>query len=68
MWIKTVPTESGLYWTATRDGLFAGMQRVVWGNGECIFAGNKNKDMFWAGWWWSIPIEPPPPVRKNWDE
>lgn len=69
-WQKTVPTESGSYFTADRDGNLAGIKHVTYHNGKLVFAGlmirNPDTDG-WAGWWWSEPVLNPPTPPK-WDE
>jgi hypothetical protein len=58
-WQKEIPKTRGSYWTATRDGLMAGLRHVVYDKkGVLLFAGDT--DYQWAGWWWSEPVEEPP--------
>lgn len=69
-WQKEVPTLSGYYWTADRDGLITGIQLVLYnGDGKLIFAGmpvGPNKTEGLQGWWWSEPIEKPTPPTEAW--
>jgi hypothetical protein len=74
-WQKEVPAQSGQYWTATRDGLAAGLRQVTYADdGELLYAGGEWHrlgigDKLWLGWWWSEPVVPPaPPAKDAWEE
>jgi hypothetical protein len=63
-WQKTIPVKSGLYYTADRDGNDAGLKCVAYHDGELVFAGmsiwTSPEVDAWQGWWWSVPVVPPP--------
>jgi hypothetical protein len=63
-WQKEIPTVSGTYHTACRDGVYAGAKEVVWDGGRLYMAGfpiwTSPEVDAWKGWWWSVPIEVPP--------
>lgn len=67
-WQKSVPDKDGQYWTATRDGLSAGLATVVRHGGQIILAGHTS-GIDWAGWWWSERVtEPAPPRAEEWEQ
>ena len=72
-WQKEVPSRSGKYWTACRNGDSAGIQNVHYdAAGGLVFAGDamtwlsKGAVVTWGGWWWSEPVEEPP-VPGPWE-
>jgi len=68
-WQREVPTKDGQYWVATREGLSAGVQAVVYLNGKLVYAGGSCVDNgipVWQGWWWSEPLEEPAPPKEKW--
>ena len=64
-WTLHRPKTDGQYWTADRQGRLAGIKVVAYHNGKCVYAGHSlhEDDQGWQGYWWSYPIEEPPPPR-----
>jgi hypothetical protein len=60
-WQKEIPAKSGMYWTATRDGLLGHLEVVAYdAGGKLVYAGGCDEQECWQGWWWSEPVAVPP--------
>lgn len=73
-WQKEIPSDTGEYWTATRDGYLNKIMLVSYEGEKLIYAGAPVSDdpVFgdnrWSGWWWSEPVRTPtPPPRDAWN-
>ena len=69
-WTFIRPTEPGWYWLADREGNARGIRQLVHRtqiNGKRLLceAGIPHNEPGWQGYWYSEPIDQPPPKAEE---